>query len=420
MASSAALAGGPGITGDSRAAVDDLPTLLVFAAAVLLPFQNGILSEFGLGSFGASLSVVPIALLAGLWLLRALARPAALSVNGLVLSALAYVAATTLFGLWHFEWQYRQASLIGKALFAATHWSFFLVGIAAGMACRPEVLRIAVRIAIVVNAVGLLLIPGGQADITGLQSIALSSEPSHFGMVSVCLGALGAYLATSNRERFLILFLTLALAVVSSSKGALACAALAVVTVALFRPPQHIGRRIVLYLGVSVFAAALMIVAFLRLQLDLQEFASVATRSSGAITALSIGAQYPFGVGLAGFYPAFAEATPGSWRIITSYLGVSINLQEAFAFAYTDDRNLSAKTFFFDTLIYFGWPGLFAALWFTGRLTLHWLRSRRKASVWLAGGLVFAFLAMGTYNTVIPFYVVPMLLGFALRESLNP
>lgn len=420
MASSAIYANGTEGSADGRTVTDELTTALVFAAAALLPIQNGLLGEFGLGTFGQCLSVVPVAMLAALWLLRSLARPSAVPVSKVALAVLAYIAATTLFGLWHFEWQYRDASLVNKALFAAMHWSFLVAGVAAGTACKPNVLRTAVRIAIAINAVGWILVHGNHSAGPDGHAISFSSEPSHFGVVSVCLAALGAYLATSRAERILILLVTLALVVLSNSKGALACVGLATIAVALFRPPSHPGRRLVLYLGVTTFAAVLLTIAFLRIQLDLREFASVATRSTGAITALRLGVQYPFGVGLGGFYPAFAEATPGSWRIITSLLGLSVNMQEAFQFAYTDDRNLSSKTFFFDTLIYFGWPGLFAILWFAARLTLHWLRARSAGSMWIAGGLVFAVLAASTYNTVIPFYIVPMLFGFAWRESLNP
>lgn len=427
MATSAIHAGIGG-TADGREFTDELTTALLFAAAALLPFQHGLLSDLGLGAFGQSLSVIPLAMLAGLWSLRSLARPSAVPVSKVVLTVMAYVAATTVFGIWYFEWQYRDASLVNKALFSATHWTFLVTGVAAGMACKPDMLRIAVRIAIGFNVVGLVLVPGsdsvvqsgGPVGLDEAHQIAFSSEPSHFGVVSVCLAALGAYLATSRTERIVIFAVTLALVVQSNSKGALACVGLAAIAVALFRPPSHPGRRLVLYLGVALFAAALLTIAIMRIQLDLREFGSVATRGTGAITAVRIGLQYPFGVGLGGFYPAFAGATPGSWRIVTSFLGLSVNLQEAFAFAYTDDRNLSSKTFFFDTLIYFGWPGLCAVLWFTGRLTLHWLRARSAGSMWLAGGLVFAMLAMGTYSTVIPFYIVPMLFGFAWRESLNP
>jgi hypothetical protein len=395
--------------------VDALTTALLFIAVALLPFQDSPLAKLGFGSFGASLSVLPMVLLAGLWVLRGLARPELVVVSQRTLLVLTYIGAVTLFGLLHFDWQYRGASLLAKAAFAAAHWSFIGVGVAAGFACPRDVLRAAVRIAIVINTLGYVLHANVVAAADG-HVIGFSSEPSHFGVLTMCLGMLGAYLAGSNRERYLILGVTLALALGSGSKGALACLALAALAVTILRPHRGGARRFALYVAVLVFAAGLIVVAFLRLQAGLQEFASVATRSSSAITALRLGLQYPFGVGLGGFFPAFTEAIPGSWRLITSYLGVSVNMSEVFAFAYTDDRNLSAKTFFLDTLIYFGWPGCIAAVVFMARLSLKWLRVPLEGSLWLAVGLVFASLAMASYYTVMPFYIVPVLVGFAVRE----
>jgi hypothetical protein len=396
------------------ASFDGLISALIFIAVVLIPFQNSPLAGLGFGSFGEPATVVAMALLAGLWVLRALARPDSIVIDQRTLLVLIYVGAITLFGLLHFEWQYRGASLLTKAVFATAHWSFIAVGVAAGLACRREMLRPAVRLAIILNTLGYLM--GAFVAPTAERAVGFSSEPSHFGVVTVCLGMLGAYMATSSRERYAILLTTLVLTLATGSKGALACLALAVVVVTMFHAPKRGARRFALNLAALVFAAVLIVISILRLQEGLQQFASVATRSSGAITALRLGIDYPFGVGLGGFFPAFSEAMPGSWHIITSFLGVSVNLNEVMAFAYTDDRNLSAKTFFLDTLIYFGWPGFLAAVVFMARLSLRWLRSKREHAAWLAAGLVFASLAMASYYTVMPFYVVPVLVGFALRE----
>lgn len=394
----------------------DLMTAALFLAVALLPFQNSALSELGLGGFGLALSAVPIAAVAVLGALRAAAQPASVSLQPWALVVIAYVGVITLFGLWHFDWSYRDTPLLKKAAFAAIQWTFLAVGVGVGLACGRHVMRSAVRVAIVMNVLGFLLQPDRAVAGNAEHAVGFSTEPSHFGVVTVGIGLLGAYLAASNSERYVIVLVTLLLAVLSGSKGAMLCIALTAVIVMTYRGHSSGLRRVLLSVAVGVMAAALIVTALMKISLDLQHFTSSATRASGAITAIAVASEYPFGVGLGGFYPAFAETVPGSWRIIASALGMSVNLQEVFAFAYTDDRNLSSKTFLLDTLIYFGWPGLIAVLVFLVRTTVRWLKADIEGAGWMAAALVFSVLAAGTYYTVMPFYVVPILVGFALRE----
>jgi hypothetical protein len=104
---------------------------------------------------------------------------------------------------------------------------------------------------------------------------------------------------------------------------------------------------------------------------------------------------------------------PDTLPAISWFFGVNVDFSEMLAFAYSDDRNLSAKALLFDTMIYFGWPGALALLVATGRLAWQWLICTTPRSIWLAMALCFAIFAMSTYNTVIPMYVIPLTFGFA-------
>ena len=176
-------------------------------------------------------------------------------------------------------------------------------------------------------------------------------------------------------------------------------------------------RKLLLIVPVLVVLAGILFaVAISRIQYDIANFSSTVTRLSGVATGFLVARDHPFGVGLGGFYPAFATTVARTWPAIKALLGVNLDFGELLKFAYADDRNLSAKNFLFDTLIYFGWPGAGLALVASVGIMWRCLVNETNEGLWLGMALLFGVLAASTYNTVAPHYVIPMVFGFAWRQ----
>lgn len=380
----------------------------------LLPFQNSFLQRTPLGAFGASLSLLPLALFAFLSILRVIARPAATTLSPVYVAVMVYVVMVTVFGFLAYGWAYKGIFLTDKAILAAVQWIFMAFAVAAGAHCSPSQARCALTFAWLANLAGFAVF-GGNPDAVGAsaKSIGFSSEPSQFGLVTAIIGLTLACLTVRPIWRWTILTTSGAAILLSGSKGAVAVLAIVVVVTGLVRA-RHDRRRLLQIVPVLLLGAGgLVYFAASKIQYDIANFTSTVTRLSGVLTALAIAIDHPFGVGLGSFYPAFATTVPSTWPTIRSLLGLQIDLSETLAYSYSDDRNISAKAFLFDTLIYFGWPGALALLGITGRLAWQWLTATMPDAVWLAMALCFAIFAMSTYNAVIPMYVIPMTFGFA-------
>lgn len=386
------------------------------AAMALLPFQNSFLQLTPLGGFGAALSLVPVMVFAFFAALKLASRADRVTLPSPVVAGALYILLITVGGLLAYDFSYKGVSLTGKAVLATVQWGFLGVGLAAGARCPPALARAALTLAWLINIVGLLVL-GGSPEAVGdaYKHIGFSSEPSHFGLVTAIIGLLLAFLTEARPLRWLVLGSTVVTILVSGSKGALAVLGLVIVVAGLVAV-RHDRRRLLQTVPVLLIGAGgLFAVAVSRIQYDIANFTSTVTRLSGVLTAIRIANQHPLGVGLGGFYPAFAMTVPQTWPAIKALFGINVNFSEMLAFAYSDDRNLSAKAFLFDTMIYFGWPGAIVLLALTGGLTWYWLTAARPRSLWLAMALCFAVLAMSTYNTIIPMYVIPMTFGFAWR-----
>lgn len=401
-----------------RARAEQEPSLLSVVATlalVLLVFQNLPLSQTPLGGFGAAASMPLIGFGVLLATANAWVESRQTEVNPIFCVLLLYVSLVTVVGIAMFGFEYRGSALVTKAALAGIQVSFFISAFFLAWAVPRSWIAPAAGWALAINIVGLLLIRGGTSEID-FNDISFSSEPSHFGFLTVVLSLLFYYFCDHKWWRWGLLGSSLLAAILSGSKGALAglaLAALITVLVKQSRRPRFLlmwGTPLLVVCGVMLFLSVEM------LSEDLESFSSVATRSAGAITAVLIGLQYPFGVGLGGFYPGFSAKVPQAWDVLTAVTGSGIDLSELFKFAYSDDRNLSSKSLFGDVLIYFGWPGVALLAFAFGKLYRRSLRFEGERSLGLALAVCFCAIATLTYYVGIPFYILPISMGLIWRE----
>ncbi len=374
------------------------------AAFVLLIFQNLPLKETPLGGFGSAAAMPFIGLFLILWAADHVARADRAKVSWITLATMIYACAITVWGVVHFDFVYRDAALIKKAFMAGLQIIFFAGAIVAGAHVPRAWISPMVSISLVVNLLGALVIRGAH-------EISFSSEPSHFGVLTVLLALLHYHFCENRTWRLLLTGAAVLVALVSGSKGAIAALTLSLGVILFLRYHRRQGFYFI-WLPILLVTSGIMMAIVVRLLLlDIENFTSVATRSAGFLTAILTAIHYPLGVGLGGFYPAFSTAVPQAWDVLTSVAGSKLNLGELFKFAYSDDRNLSSKTLFGDALIYGGWP--FLLLLLTGFFRLF--RAAQTSSVERSSALAmivfFSLLASATYYVGIPHYVLPMALG---------
>lgn len=253
----------------------------------------------------------------------------------------------------------------------------------------------------------------------GPPEIAFSSEPSHFGVVTVLLALLHYQYCENRVWRVVLSASAIIVALFSGSKGAVAALTLSFALVLFI---QNYKRKGFLIFGLPLIMASCAIMfAFVARMLtaDIENFTSVTTRSAGFLTALLTSCDYPFGVGLGGFYPAFSSHVPQAWNMLTALAGSKLNLGELFRFAYGDDRNLSSKTLLGDWLIYFGWPAVLLLLVAYFKLFKVSLASKSRRGDALPTIVCFSFIASTTYYVGIPHYILPMALGLVWRQARN-
>ena len=165
-----------------------LAACLAAAAFAMLPFQNSFLQASPLGGFGAALSVVPLLGFALVRTATAAARPDEVRLPPAFAMGLIYIVAVTVAGLITYDWNFKGVSLVGKSVFAAIQWTFLGIAFLAGASCPRPLAKIALAFAWTINVAGLLAL-GGLANAGDDNHVmGLSSEPSHFGVVTAILG----------------------------------------------------------------------------------------------------------------------------------------------------------------------------------------------------------------------------------------
>jgi hypothetical protein len=405
----------------SQAKVIDA-TLLQWSAGIalfLLVFQNMPFSQTLLGGFGSAASMPFVAVFAILSIARWLSKADAILLPLWVTVVILYIVGITIFGIIEFGFTYRGTSLVIKALLAAMQYGFFLLAFRLGIEVpRPWIAPI-ISAALIINTLGFMVIRDGGSTADSMNDVSFSAEPSHFGVMTVLLSLLFFYFSSRRSLAWLFLVISLIETFFSGSKGALASVALAFAVTMLIknmRNPKFFALWVPIILIVS---GGMLAIVYQMIVNDIENFASVATRSAGAITAGLISLDYPFGVGLGGFYPGFVTTIPQSWDILTGLLGSKINLSELFQFAFSDDRNLSSKSLFGDVLIYFGWPGVGVLTYNFFLMFRHSLTFDAKGATSLSIAVGFAWIAAMSYYVGIPLYVLPIVMGIIWGEVVS-
>lgn len=252
-------------------------------------------------------------------------------------------------------------------------------------------------------------------------------ESSHLSMVVLALGTVIVSLARQPMVKLGLGTLTISVLVYSGSKGGLAVLLAACVVLALFYSIKTIvyGRLAKTFIYALLFLPIITL-GFVKssqglaqtLLAEAQSFTSSATRVTLVTSSLSVATQHPLGVGFTGYLPALVGTIPGSVKRIQQLSPLPLNFDEVRGYTTArTDQNISTKSFFFDGLIYFGFP--FALVYFYTSSWLLWkLLLRREWTLFI--GTAALLLGLIIFSGGLGLYTISFALGWARMTVKTP
>lgn len=236
-----------------------------------------------------------------------------------------------------------------------------------------------------------------------------SLEASTYGYLVVSTALLLGWLLRLN------IYLTLSAAVTCSvlvqSKGAISAISISLFIFLIFNRRQSIYLKLILLILLGIVSAVVLPVISALYLSDLDNYTSIATRSTMALVSLLSTLNSPIGHGFTGALPYINENGEHAISLIKEILPFSLNFSEVSEYfkegAY---KSVSAKSFLFDSIIYFGAPFII--------LITRQIRTRPKThSAHREILLIFTLLSLAFYIPGIGSYISAMALGLCLNKS---
>lgn len=239
----------------------------------------------------------------------------------------------------------------------------------------------------------------------------VSPRPRGFSYESSMLAAtifplLFSFFCLKNKSKdynIYTIFILFVVALFTSSKGAIVTLIIASAFSYFF------SRKLLTIKGLAFFAVFFLFVTILSSVLielfliDITNNTSVATRMVCVFTAFFSLLENPFGVGYFGFLHAFEINVPRAIDFINSISPVSLNMYEARGYiTATSDAAIGTKSFFWNNIIYFGWPFVVVFLLYVIDIIKKCRRYNRKdleLSFWFVVISLFSFVeGVGLYS----------------------
>jgi hypothetical protein len=225
------------------------------------------------------------------------------------------------------------------------------------------------------------------------------------------------YLFFSRREGLNLIFVLSMLSVsfLSTSKGAAAATILSVVLTQISFKGLFSIKNLLLFVLSSFVIGPLFVMLIKVFGNDLVTGTSVATRSAVIITAIYSSIQHPFGVGYSGLLLVFQNEIEKVADFIYGGFPLDFNfyeINEGYINA-VDSSQIGTKSFFFNNLIFFGFPFVIYSFLhikqFIGRLR----DSGRQDLEFISW---FVFIALFFYVEGIGLYILPVTLAVVFSE----
>ncbi|WP_243641863.1 hypothetical protein [Vibrio sinensis] len=234
-------------------------------------------------------------------------------------------------------------------------------------------------------------------------------EASTFGFQFVLAGLL---LAAVYRINLLLLSVfMIACITLITSKGTLVSFLITVVmTFAVFSRINLLHKVI----GIAVLAISGSIVVSTiigpSIVNDLENYTSIATRSTAIMTSVFSLIHRPLGAGLFGFLPAMYEYGVDALNFVDRLFPRLLNFKEFASYLVVGEtKSVSTKSFFFDWVIFGGLFFLYFYIKYVGRLFRFFIKNRMPYDFAI---LLFLVLCTSFFMSIEARYIAPFALGF--------
>lgn len=343
---------------------------------ILLPFQNTIFGLSPLGFLGKSPSFVFIFFMYLFSLIKFFTLDG--KVDRFKFFIVFYFVVFNVFSLFvFFDGFVYGRSLLGKGVNLLILHILFLFPIFIFVSFRDQLYRYVFFASIAICLLGVILgdffhlsiIETGFFHISERPSLrprGFSYEPS---MLSVTIfPLLFSALCLNNKSRRFSIFHMLLLffvSILTSSKGAMATLLISFFVVYFFSKKCFSinGFLVIIFIFlVSSFVASFLVRYMV---LDVDTSTSVATRITCVFISIFSLLKYPLGVGYFGFLFSFQENIRPAIDFISSVSPFNLNFSEVSGYINaTTDSAIGTKSFFFNNVIFFGWPFVFAFFYY--------------------------------------------------------
>lgn len=392
---------------------------------ILLPFQDSGLQSVPIGFLGASPAFIPIIILIFVYIFQQIASNHWVKIRKVNFYVVFYMLAVTVFYLFFSGTESHGRNLVLKSINLFILTVLFLFPI---FYIKYDAIKISkyIQIAFLITILGVLFTDVLEIAFfadkgifhffpnTNMRPRGFSLESSTLSVMLVTLGLLCAHYAKRKIVRYAYLSVMLTALFFSGSKGGIVILML-VGTVVYYIKHQSL-KWIKPLMFLSVIIVNLLVGVFIidKLTVDIEEYTSIATRLSMAITSVVISFYNPMGVGFSGFLPAVNEYAPLSMTAIEQVFAVKFNFAEVLSYVSADsDQAVSSKTFLFDYLAFFGIPFVISFFLFNYCL-MRQLLIRKYTLLFV--NIAYCFLSLCTYNSGLGFYDISLVYGVAFYE----
>lgn len=395
--------------------------ILLFVFVAFMPFQDIGLSSTPLGYAGASLSLIPLLAILAIQIAKWILQKQH-NINKLYIASVLYMLGVTLVYFASAGLESHGENLIFKSVKLFILTILFVYPIFFINYEKAPHIKYAVAAAFTISLAGMLLPQLGfdwldsnsmlhATENGNMRSRGFALESSTLSIQIVTLGLLTMHFFTNRLTRGLLLVAITTSLAIMHSKGGIAATGLTVFcSMLLLRKIAKWKKTLAIIVGLLIALSSLYLVLD-SVTTDWEEYSSTATRLTMVITAILIAAHNPFGVGFSGYLSAINAYLPEAIDLFN----LPLNYSEVSAYIAQDSgKGISAKTFLFSYLMYFGWPFVIGFVLFFVELIR---RIRRVGSLPLLAAVLFSFFAICTYSDGIGLYNVSLVFGVAFSEA---
>ncbi len=232
-------------------------------------------------------------------------------------------------------------------------------------------------------------------------------EASTFGFQIVISLMLFSIVNKTSKPLYIIAITFIAF--ISTSKGTLLCFILSVCIYAILR--SHYLLKYILFLVIPfLFIITFDTYVFPLFASDIDNTTSIATRGTMLFTSLISLFNYPLGTGFFGYLPSIYENGLLGIEQFQNVYPEHINFEEVLRYFISGEvKGVSTKTFFFDWVIFAGWPFILLFFYINIKLLNVFLKNDNYSEVIC---LIFMIISLMTYMSLDARFCIPFAYAF--------